>query len=170
MLTDEDLGLVATYLPMADAMAVTMSRMRMPLGERIASARYGLCRAALKRPRPANFRPYAWMACRRQILFDLERFYRERVGQRNVRFGFDRDLFEDRASPHDLAVMAENSRRLDSACAQLLTPRQAVVVRMTLGGKSVTEIAATLNLLSRVTAWEHLSKATRILRNELAGG
>src|SRR5271165_2399390 len=83
-LTDDDQRLVVEYLHEAEVSASKFSRLKMSRDELLSSAYYGLCKAALIRPRPEPFGRYASFCCKNQILKDYERLMSFRVGKSTV--------------------------------------------------------------------------------------
>jgi RNA polymerase sigma factor (sigma-70 family) len=164
-LTQADHQVVLANLCEAERAASALSGLRMSRGELLASAYYGLCRAAMRRPLPDPFGRYAEVAARNQVIRDWRRLYSSLVGRRPV-VSVDPeklDLNEGRPAPsgidpEDLAAFGAALDRLEAV--------DRFIVRKRLSGMSVVAIGKHLGWTRENTS-RHLSQATRSLQRYL---
>ncbi len=164
-MTAADQRLVLRYLPEAEVAASGMYRLKMSREELLGSAYYGLCRAALIRPRPEPFGRYASRCCYTQIVKDYRRLYLPMVGSRPVVFG---DLDWVPAPPATEPDLDDEAGRLNAAIDRLPLLVDRVIVRAALTGLHPAAIGRRIGWARETTA-RHLAAAVRALRAELAG-
>jgi RNA polymerase sigma factor (sigma-70 family) len=166
-LTQADHQIILANLLEAEKAASGLSGLKMSRGELLASAYYGLCRAAMRRPRPDPFGRYSEVASRNQIIRDWRRLYSPVVGKRPVA-SVDPAVLDTREGARQRS--AEVGTDDMAALASALTRLEAVdrfIVRKRLGGMSVQAIGRHLGWTRENTS-RHLGRATRILQRHLS--
>lgn len=135
ILTDSDRRLVIDHLHIAEMEASRFAGPRTTRGELLSSAYYGLCEAALRRPRPRSFGAIARIYCRSRIKKDLGRRGETRMRATLVYLIERGELWrEDRLL--DGLIDAESRERL-LAALDGLSDRKRQIVQDVLSGQTL---------------------------------